>query len=69
MLAPWHPLVERIWWYTLAWAQHRTGLAVHQSTLVMNHHHTEVTGGGLGALPVVHILGVRAIDVIRSGPA
>jgi putative transposase len=43
MLAPWHPLVEQIWLYTLAWAQHRTDVAIHQSTLVLNHHHTEVT--------------------------
>src|SRR5262245_50044578 len=29
MLAPWHQLVDRIWWYSLAWAQQRTGVAVH----------------------------------------
>ena len=43
-LAPWHPGVAQAWWYCLALAQQATGVAVHQSTLVINHHHTEVTG-------------------------
>ncbi len=39
-----HPGVAQAWWYCLALAQQATGVAVHQSTLVINHHHTEVTG-------------------------
>ena len=42
-LAPWHPMVSAIWLYALAWAQRETGVAVHHSTLVINHHHTNVT--------------------------
>ena len=42
-LAPWHPLVSQCWLYALAWAQRQTGVAVHHSTLVVNHHHTDVT--------------------------
>ena len=28
-LAPWHPLVSQIWLYALAWAQKKTGVAIH----------------------------------------
>jgi hypothetical protein len=42
-LAPWHHDVRAIWLYSLALAQARTHVAIHQSTLVINHHHTEVT--------------------------
>ena len=42
-LGPWHPLVEQCWLYALADAQRQTGVAVHHSTLVLSHHHTDVT--------------------------
>ncbi|MBX3249353.1 MAG: hypothetical protein KF901_19405, partial [Myxococcales bacterium] len=42
-LAPWDPAVGESWLYSLAWAQQKTGLAVHQTALVANHHHTAVT--------------------------
>ena len=42
-LAPWHEEVADIWLYSLALAQQRTKVAIHQTTLVLNHHHTEVT--------------------------
>jgi len=42
-LAPWHPLVSDCWLYSLAYAQLKTDVAVHYSTLVINHHHTDVT--------------------------
>ena len=32
-----------IWLYSLALAQQKTNVAIHQTTLVLNHHHTEVT--------------------------
>ncbi|MGF1469038.1 MAG: hypothetical protein ACFCGT_23175 [Sandaracinaceae bacterium] len=43
-LGPWDPTVAAIWLYALADAQRHTGVAVHLSTLVPNHHHTIVTG-------------------------
>ncbi|MEM9066845.1 MAG: hypothetical protein AAGE52_00025 [Myxococcota bacterium] len=42
-LAPWHPLVTQTWLYALADAQRHTQVAVHSTTLVINHHHTHVT--------------------------
>jgi hypothetical protein len=42
-LAPWNPLVEQCWLYSLAGAQHATGIAVHHSVLNVSHHHTNVT--------------------------
>jgi len=42
-LAPWHEEVAGIWLYSLALAQRNTKVAIHQTTLVLNHHHTEVT--------------------------
>ena len=42
-LAPWHEEVAGIWLYSLAIAQRNTNVAIHQTTLVLNHHHTEVT--------------------------
>lgn len=45
-LAPWSPQVKQIWLYNLAEAQRRLGVAVHHSTLVVNHHHTSVTAPG-----------------------
>ncbi|MBX3249333.1 MAG: hypothetical protein KF901_19305, partial [Myxococcales bacterium] len=42
-LAPWDPAVGESWLYSLAWAQQRTGLAIHQTALVANHHHTTAT--------------------------
>lgn len=42
-LAPWHEEVAAIWLYSLAVAQQKTNVAIHQTTLVLNHHHTEVT--------------------------
>jgi hypothetical protein len=42
-LGPWHPLVSDCWLYALADAQRHTEVAVHHSTLVVNHHHTSVT--------------------------
>jgi hypothetical protein len=42
-LAPWHPLVEPCWLYSLADAQRHTGVAVHHSVLNVTHHHTDVT--------------------------
>ncbi|HEX5099281.1 MAG TPA: hypothetical protein VFV94_07260 [Polyangiaceae bacterium] len=42
-VAPWDPLVSQCWLYSLAYAQQETGVAVHCSTLVLNHHHTDVT--------------------------
>ena len=42
-LGPWHPLVEQCWLHALADAQRQTGVAVHHSTLVLSHHHTDVT--------------------------
>ena len=42
-LGPWHPMVEKLWLYSLADAQANTDVAVHLSTLVVNHHHTDVT--------------------------
>ncbi len=42
-LAPWHPLVDQLWLYSLADAQRVHDVAVHQSVLVLNHHHTSVT--------------------------
>jgi hypothetical protein len=42
-LAPWHEEVAGIWLYALAVAQRNTKVAIHQTTLVLNHHHTEVT--------------------------
>ncbi len=43
LLAPWDPLVEQCWLYALAHAQAVCDVAVHQSVLVINHHHTSVT--------------------------
>ncbi|MBZ0117212.1 MAG: hypothetical protein K8H88_09470 [Sandaracinaceae bacterium] len=42
-LAPWDSRVGDAWLYCLALAQQKTGVAIHQSTLVINHHHTEIT--------------------------
>ena len=42
-LAPWHPLVSRIWLYALADAQLNTGVAVHHGVTVVTHHHLVVT--------------------------
>ena len=42
-LAPWHPLVEDNWLYSLADAQRETGVEVHSSVLNITHHHTDVT--------------------------
>jgi hypothetical protein len=42
-VAPWHPLVRDIWLYSLAWAQHKTGVAIHHGVLVVNHEHLTVT--------------------------
>ncbi len=42
-LAPWHPLVGKVWLYALAWAQDKTGVAVHHGQLVLNHEHLSVT--------------------------
>jgi len=42
-LAPWNELVSDCWLYSLAYAQLKTDVAVHYSTLVINHHHTDVT--------------------------
>jgi len=42
-LAPWHPMVSQISLYCLAYAQHATGMAIHHTTNVVNHHHTIVT--------------------------
>ena len=36
-------MVENLWLYSLADAQAHTDVAVHLSTLVVNHHHTDVT--------------------------
>lgn len=42
-LAPWHPAVAQIWLYSLAYAQSKTGVAVHLGQLVLNHQHLDVT--------------------------
>jgi len=42
-LAPWDPRVADVFLYALADAQRHTGMAVHSGTLVVSHHHTEVT--------------------------
>jgi hypothetical protein len=42
-LAPWHPLVRDIWLYSIALAQHATDVAVHLGSLVVTHHHVDVT--------------------------
>ena len=42
-LAPWHEDVMGIWPYSLALAQQKTNVAIHQTILVLEHHHTEVT--------------------------
>jgi hypothetical protein len=42
-LAPWDPLVSKIWLYALADAQRRTDVAVHHAISVVNHHHLTVT--------------------------
>ncbi len=49
-LGPWHPLVTDIWLYSLAWAQQRTGVAIHHGQLVLNHEHLSVTPAA-GNLP------------------
>ena len=42
-LAPWHPLVNDIWLFALADAARVTGVSIHMTRLVVNHHHTDVT--------------------------
>ncbi len=42
-LAPWHPMVDQLWLYSLADAQRVYDVDVHQSVKVINHHHTSVT--------------------------
>lgn len=42
-LAPWHPAVQQVWLYALAYAQRETGMAVHMGQCVVNHHHLDVT--------------------------
>jgi hypothetical protein len=42
-LAPWHPLVPKVWLYALADAQRRTDVAIHHAINVVNHHHLTVT--------------------------
>ena len=43
LLGPWDELVWQIWLYALADAQRCTQVAVHQTQLMVNHHHTSVT--------------------------
>ena len=42
-LAPWHEVVNEVWLFALADAARTTGVSVHMSNLVINHHHTDVT--------------------------
>jgi REP element-mobilizing transposase RayT len=42
-LAPWHEAVVENWLFCLAIAQRETKVAIHQTTLMPNHHHTDVT--------------------------
>ena len=42
-LAPWHPLVEDIWLYALAYAAWKHDVAVHHGVLMVNHDHLTVT--------------------------
>ncbi len=42
-LAPWDPMVEQMWLYSLADAQRHTDVDVHFSGLFVTHHHTSVT--------------------------
>jgi hypothetical protein len=42
-LAPWDPMVEQMWLYSLADAQRETGVEVHFSGLFITHHHSDVT--------------------------
>ncbi len=42
-LAPWHPLVSQIWLYALADAAREHKVLVHMTSLVVTHHHTDVT--------------------------
>ena len=42
-LGPWHPMVQDIWLYALAYAQQQCDVAIHHTTLLPNHHHTHVT--------------------------
>jgi len=38
-LAPWHPLVSKVWLYAMADAQRHTGVAIHHAISVISHHH------------------------------
>ena len=42
-LGPWHELVSDIFFYALADAQRVSGVELHHSTIVVNHHHTDFT--------------------------
>lgn len=42
-LGCWHPLVDACWLYSLAYAQMRTGMAIHHGVRVITHHHLSVT--------------------------
>ena len=51
-LAPWHPLVEQFGLWFLAKAQMRSGVAVHSSHFVINHHHTSITPCDADGIPL-----------------
>jgi len=69
-LAPWHELVEQSWLYSLGDAQQHTGVAIHGSNVVIDHHHTEVTAPDGPALVEftrrVHVDMSKAINTLLS---
>jgi len=42
-LAPWHPAVNHIWQYAMAYAQHKCDVAIHTGAMPVNHGHLMAT--------------------------
>lgn len=42
-LAPWHKLVDDVWLYAMAYAQHEHEVALHHAVRVINHQHVAAT--------------------------
>jgi hypothetical protein len=55
-LAPWSPEVKNIWLYSLAYAALQEHVAVHDTRLVITHHHTNATPEGYGLSEFLRLL-------------